>query len=202
MSSTAIAPLPDNLQPAKKALRASIIARRNALEASMRREHSARILERLLLLPDTREATVVAAYASFGSEFDTSGFLENALAAGKQLLLPRIDKAEHRLELRQVNDLDSGLVAGVWGIREPGGDCMLRVAADVDFILVPGVAFTAAGERLGYGGGYYDRLLTELRPQVPRTAGAFSLQVVDALPTGERDQRVHLIVTELQTLRA
>ncbi len=193
--------MPDNLPSAKKALRESVIARRDALDVPQRREHSARILERLLLLPEYREASVVAAYASFGSEFDTSGFLGNVLSAGKQLLLPRINKAERRLELRQVNDLQSELVAGVWGIREPDGHCPLRPGADVDFILVPGVAFTAKGERLGYGGGYYDRLLTGVRPQTCRAAGAFSLQIVDDLPTGEHDQRVHLIVTELQTLR-
>ena len=193
--------MPDNLQPAKKALRESIIARRHALEASQRRAHSAKIVERLVQLPEYRDAAVIAAYASFGSELDTSGFLESVLSTGKQLLLPRINKAGRYLELRQVSDMQSGLVAGVWGIREPGEHCALRSAADVDFILVPGVAFTAKGERLGYGGGYYDRLLAGVRPQACRAAGAFSLQMVEDLPTGDHDQRVHLIVTELQTLR-
>jgi 5-formyltetrahydrofolate cyclo-ligase len=59
---------------------------------------------------------------------------------------------------------------------------------------VPGVAFTAAGERLGYGGGFYDRLLAGLSAQTPRVAAAFDLQVVDSIPTGPGDQRVHLIV--------
>ena len=195
------APLHDKLQAAKKSLRERIIAQRNALDASDRRAYSAQIVERLLMLPEYREATIVAAYASFGSELDTAVFLREALAAGKQLLLPRINKAERRLELRHVNDPAVDLVAGVWGIREPGDHCPPRSAAEVDFILVPGVAFTARGERLGYGGGYYDRLLLGVRSQVYRTAGAFSLQVVEDLSTGDRDQRVNCIVTELQTLR-
>jgi len=194
--------LPDNLQPAKKALRETILAQRNALDTSRRREHSVKIVEDLLRLPEYRDAAMIAAYASFGSELDTSGFLENVLSAGKQLLLPRINKAGGYLELRQVSDMQSDLVAGVWGIHEPGEQCAMRSAAEVDFILVPGVAFTAKGERLGYGGGYYDQLLTGVRPGVCRAAGAFSLQIVDALPMGERDQRVNRIVTESQILRA
>jgi 5-formyltetrahydrofolate cyclo-ligase len=193
--------LPESLQLAKKSLRERIIAQRNALDASQRRESSAKILERLLLLPEYRGAAVVAAYASFGSELDTAIFLRAALSAGKRLLLPRIDKAGHRLELRQVSDPESDLVAGVWGIREPGEHCPMIPPSLVDFILVPGVAFTAKGERLGYGGGYYDRLLTGVRPQTFRAAGAFSLQVVEDLPTGENDQRLHCVVTELKTLR-
>ncbi len=195
------APLPENLQLAKKSLRERILAQRDGLDPSQRRESSAKIIERLLLLPEYRQATVVAAYASFGSELDTAAFLRDALAAGKRLLLPRIDKAERRLELRQVSDPQSDLVAGVWGIREPGEHCPLLPPSLVEFILVPGAAFTAKGERLGYGGGYYDRLLTGIGPQVCRTAGAFSLQVVEDLPTGDRDQRLHCIVTELQTFR-
>jgi 5,10-methenyltetrahydrofolate synthetase len=195
------APLPENLQAAKKSLRERIIAQRNALDASERHAYSATIVERLLRLPEYREASIVAAYAAFGSELDTAVFLEETLAAGKQLLLPRINKAERQLELRRVNDPAADLVAGVWGIREPGDHCPQLPAATVDFILVPGVAFTARGERLGYGGGFYDRLLAGVRSQVCRTAGAFSLQMVEHLPTGDRDQRVNCVVTELKTLR-
>jgi 5-formyltetrahydrofolate cyclo-ligase len=195
------APLPENLQSAKKSLRERIIAQRNALDVFTRDAHSAHIVERLLLLPEYREANIVAAYAAFGSELDTAVFLRETLAAGKQLLLPRINKAERQLELRRVNDPAADLVAGVWGIREPGDHCPQLPAAEVDFILVPGVAFTARGERLGYGGGFYDRLLAGVPPQVCRTAAAFSLQVVEELPTGDRDQRVNCIVTELKTLR-
>lgn len=191
-----------HLQSAKKSLRENIIVQRNALDAQQRSGYSARIVERLIQLPEYRDAVIVAAYASFGSEPDTSDFLENLLSAGKRLLLPRINKVGRHLELRQVSDIKEDLVAGVWGIREPGEHCALRSAADVDFILVPGVAFTAKGERLGYGGGYYDRLLTGIRSRVCRAAGAFSLQVVEALPTGERDQRVSCVVTESLTLRA
>lgn len=187
---------PQDLKAAKKALRTHILARRDALAAGKRREHSNAILHRLLADPRYRSAHVVAAYASFGSEFDTAGLLADALQGGKQLLLPRIDKPNARLELRRVIDLQADLAAGIWGIREPDLHCPLAAPSSVDFMLVPGVAFTTRGDRLGYGGGYYDRLMATLRPDASRMAAAFSLQVVEALPMGENDLRVTSVVTE------
>jgi 5-formyltetrahydrofolate cyclo-ligase len=187
---------PQDLKAAKKALRAHILAQRDALDAGKRREHSNTILQRLLADSRYRSARVVAAYAAFGSEFDTSGLLADALQGGKQLLLPRIDKANARLELRRVVDLQADLVAGVWGIREPAQHCPPAAPSGVDFMLVPGVAFTAGGDRLGYGGGYYDRLMTALRPGTSRIAAAFSLQVVESLPMGGNDLRVTAVITE------
>lgn len=192
--------MPEDIQLAKKALRASIIAQRDSLDAALRREYSQLIAERVLALPEYRAARVVAAYASFGSELDTGVFLRDALATGKQLLLPRINRAARRLELRRAGNLDADLVAGVWGICEPAGTCPEVPARQVEFMLMPGVAFTMRGERLGYGGGFYDRLLTQVSPQTWRVAGAFDLQVVDDLPADAGDQRVHRIVTELQEL--
>jgi 5-formyltetrahydrofolate cyclo-ligase len=150
----------------------------------------------LLALPAYRAARAVAAYASFGSEFDTSEFLATALAEGKQLALPRINRAQGALELRHVVDLDADLVAGVWGIREPAQHCPLLAPAMVDFMLVPGVAFAASGARLGYGGGFYDRLIASLDGRTARIAAAYQLQMVDQLPEGTQDQRVNEIITE------
>ena len=147
-------------------------------------------------MPEYRAADVVAAYASFGSELDTSEFLVRILADGKQLVLPRINRAQRVLELRQVDDLGADLVAGVWGIREPAERCAILSPSAVEFMLVPGVAFTASGARLGYGGGFYDRLLASFDRRVARIAAAFDLQMVDQLPEGPRDQRVDRVITE------
>ena len=185
------------LRAEKKALRARILASRDRLDPAIRLKHSRIITEKLLALPTYRDAGTVSAYASIGSEFDTSAFVAAILAAGKRLLLPRINRAARALELRLVGNPATDLVAGVWGIREPSDKCALVPASDVGFVLVPGVAFTASGERIGYGGGFYDRLLAELDPAVPRIAAAFDLQLVDSLPTGSQDQRVHRVVTEV-----
>jgi 5-formyltetrahydrofolate cyclo-ligase len=186
----------ESLRSAKKTLRASVIARRDALDVETRRRDSQTITAKLLALPAYRAAGVVCAYASFGSEFDTAAFCSDVVAAGKRLLLPRINRAARVLELREVKNLGADLVAGVWGIREPSEQCPIWQPSAVDFMLVPGVAFTANGDRLGYGGGFFDWLLSGLNATIPRVAAAFALQVVDSIPTGPNDQRVHLIVTE------
>ena len=184
------------LRSAKTALRARVIAQRDALDTETRRRSSQAITAKLLVLPEYREAGRVCAYASFGSEFDSAAFCSDVLASGRRLALPRINRSARMLELRQVGNLDAELVDGVWGIREPAEGCPLVTPSQIDFLLVPGVAFTAAGERLGYGGGFYDRLLSGVDPEVPRVAAAFTLQVVESIPTGPRDQRDHLVVTE------
>ena len=181
---------------AKAALRQAILARRDAADVATRSRNSQTITQKLRALPEYRAADVVAAYASFGSEFDTSEFLAGILADGKQLVLPRINRAQRILELRQVDDLDADLVAGVWGIREPAERCAILSPVTVGFMLVPGVAFTASGARLGYGGGFYDRLLASFDRRVARIAAAFDLQMVDQLPEGPHDQRVNRVITE------
>ncbi|HTL75696.1 MAG TPA: 5-formyltetrahydrofolate cyclo-ligase, partial [Casimicrobiaceae bacterium] len=70
----------------------------------------------------------------------------------------------------------------------------------VDWVLVPGVAFDARGGRLGYGGGFYDRLLPGAAGSAPRVAGAFEMQIVDAVPTAPHDVGVDAVVTERRTL--
>ena len=187
---------PETIEQAKAQLRAAIIARRDAAKVASRIRHSQAITQKLCALPEYRAATMVAAYASFGSELDTAEFLARILADGKLLLLPRINRAQRALELRQVKDLAGDLVAGVWGIREPAERCRMVSPAQVDFMLVPGVAFTAGGARLGYGGGFYDRLLTSLDQQAVRIAAAFDLQIVEHIPEGPHDQRVGKVVTE------
>ncbi len=194
---SAAQPQADRLRAEKKALRERILARRDRVDPATRLDNSRIISEKLLALPAYRAAGLVSAYASIGSEFDTSTLVAAILGSGKRLLLPRVNRAERVLELRLVEDPAADLVPGVWGIREPSEHCPMVPAAEVEFILVPGVAFTAAGARLGYGGGFYDRLLVGLQSNVPRVAAAFELQVVDSLPTGPLDQRVHRVITEL-----
>jgi 5-formyltetrahydrofolate cyclo-ligase len=185
----------DAIQQEKAALRKATLARRDVLEAALRARASRAISQQLVALSAYAGAQVVAAYASFGSEYDTAEFLARVLADGKQLLLPRMDRATHTLEMRHVTDLKNDLVAGVWGIREPGTLRPVRGLAEIDFLLVPGVAFSADGARLGYGGGYYDRLMGALDRRVARIAAAFDLQIVDAIPETAHDERVHVVVT-------
>ena len=182
----------------KSLLRREILARRDALDPGERALRSSAVLKRVQGLASLRQAHVVLAYASFGSELDTRPFLFAILAGQRTLALPRIDRAARRLALHQAQDLERDLRAGTWGIPEPDpARCRTVAPVEIDFVLVPGLAFDPSGGRVGYGAGYYDRLLGEWpEPLPPLVAAAFDLQVVPAVPVTAGDHRVDLVVTE------
>ena len=191
----AVAPL----AAAKRALRAGVLAAREALDPAARAAGSRAIASRLAALPAFDGAVTVLATLPFGSEWDVRLLAQAALDRGKRLVLPRVDAAARVLVLHRVADLDSDVVRGFRDIPEPSPHLPTVRPADVDCVLVPGVAFDDDGRRLGYGGGYYDRLLPQLRPGVPRIAGAFDVQIVDRVPTGDHDVAVDLVVTPTRT---
>ncbi len=185
------------ISAAKRALRKAVVAQRDALSCAERAQFSERITRKLLALPSYRNANRVLAYCSIGSEFHTHEFLLATLRLGKRLLLPRVDRIQLELQLFYVESLERQLIPGVWGILEPDPrECEAAVTENVEWVLVPGVAFDSHGRRLGYGGGYYDKLLSSLSPNISRVAAAFSLQIVDQVPSSAHDQRVHVVVTE------
>lgn len=177
-------------------LRRQVIAVRDALPSAQRRELSAAITPQVLALDAYRSANCVLAYMSFGSEFDTAALVADALAAGKQLCLPRVNRDTRRLELHVVENVATDLQNGMWGIREPRAERPPADLARVDFVLLPGVAFTPRCERLGYGGGFYDRLIPRFAIRPPLVAAAFALQVCDSVPVDGYDQRVDVVITE------
>jgi 5-formyltetrahydrofolate cyclo-ligase len=191
--------------PSSKAeLRSGMLARRAALDPAQRADAALRLTARLLSLPELRAADCVAAYCSFRDEPDTTAILEGLLSAGKRLALPRINRPAGRLDLYEVDSLED-LVPGVWGIREPDPvRCRAVPPGEVDFVLVPGVAFDRTGGRLGYGRGYYDRLLAEChraRGAVPAVAVAFDAQICARVPMEAHDIRLDGIVTETACYR-
>jgi 5-formyltetrahydrofolate cyclo-ligase len=181
---------------AKAALRRTVLRRRDALPGAERALLSGRIVATVLDLPAYQAADVVLAYAAFGTELQTDGLLRRVLADGKVLVLPRVEGGG--LGLYEVRDLSGDLVPGTWGIREPEPDrCPRADAGGVDFALIPGVAFDRKARRLGYGGGYYDRLLAGGLPEgTPLVSGAFEVQMVDEVPTDPHDAPVDVVVTE------
>jgi 5-formyltetrahydrofolate cyclo-ligase len=167
------------------------------LVVAERRSLSECITRRLLALDSYGSANCVMAYASFGSEFETGDFFADALARGKTLVLPGVERDSRALQLYQVRDPSRQLVAGVWGIRQPRADlCPTIHASQLDFVLVPGVAFTRRCERLGYGGGYYDRFIRSFARRPLLVAATFSLQILPELPVSESDQRIDCVITE------
>jgi 5-formyltetrahydrofolate cyclo-ligase len=187
----------DRLKRAKRALRREIIARRDALPERHRAAASVAITDRLAALPEYRAAGSAMAFWSFGSEVDTGPLIERLMAEGKTVALPRIEGSDVVPVAFVPGDPTTETS---FGALEPAGGRVLD-PAELDLVIVPGVAFDRSGDRVGYGAGYYDRFLRRTRPEVPSVAIAFAIQVVPEVPAGRTDRRVDAIVTEAEVVR-
>ena len=180
------------VEEAKAALRVRMRAARAAITPA-ERERLARAVEaHLFRMPEVGRARQVLLFYSFGSELPTSAMAERLLREGHRLLLPYLDDDGMEAALVEPGD---PLVHTDYGPKEPGR----RVAVDpssVDLVLTPGLAFDRRGNRLGYGGGHYDRYLARLQPSARRIGIGFSIQVVPSLPAGPGDEPLDAVVTE------
>lgn len=190
------------VQGLKNSLRQRIITAREMLPASERLRLSRAVIQSVCELTAYRQAHTVLGYLNFGSELASELWVQRAFADGKRVLLPRVNRASKHLDLYQVRDLHHDVAPGLWGIREPLEQRCIKEDAPgtVDFILLPGVAFTSEGARLGYGGGYYDKLLAHMPHRPTLVAGAFTLQVVQEIPQEITDRKVEWLVTEDGTI--
>ena len=187
------------LQAEKKVIRANVLRARDAMPPDQRVRESIKMCETIIASTPYQRATCVLAYASFGSEWDTSLLLQRVLTDNKYLLMPRVDKDAQQLQLHRVNHLDE-LVAGTWDILEPHAQAEIVMPNKIDLIIVPGVAFDSAGFRIGYGKGFYDKLLVAVNPASTRLSAAFDCQIIDAVPNEAHDQRVDIIITPTQKI--
>ena len=184
------------LKARKRAVRRAAIERRDLLSVQERSDKSERIVEGVLSLPEVEAAGTVMAFWSFGSEVETSALIERLHQAGKRVVLPRIAEGEIAAVAYAPGD---PITATSFGAMEPAGADVVT-AEDVDVVIVPGVAFDRRGGRVGYGGGFYDRLFSRA-PAVPAVAVAFAVQLVDEVPQGRSDRRVDAIITEDEVIR-
>ena len=185
-----------SLRDDKRALRERLVAQRDALGAEARAEASQAIARNIASLEGYGSARVVLLTLPFRSEWDALLVARHALAAGKIVVAPRVDPAARTLRPLRIVDRARVVESGYRGIPEPRATCAAVALQTIDWVLTPGVGFDAAGRRLGYGGGYYDRLLPLLPRAASRVAGAFEVQLVDRVPAAPHDIGVDCIVTE------
>jgi len=184
----------------KSRIRQDVLRKRDSLDPDIRKAKDSLIKEQLFSLAEFQQAPVLFFFSSFRSEVSTSAQIAEALSLGKRVILPSVDSLNKELRLYEIKQL-SELSAGYMGIPEPAvAEERERDINDVTLVIMPGAAFDPKGNRLGYGGGYYDRLLSRLRRRIPLVALAYEEQLVDSLPTGPHDIRVHMIVTDQRVI--
>jgi 5-formyltetrahydrofolate cyclo-ligase len=185
----------------KSVLRKEILGRRMAMETHAAMASSRAISERLVAEREFGNSRVVAMYHGFRNEVDTREIFKAAMEAGKDVFFPRVtDRRRGLIEFLRVDDLGA-LVPGEFGIMEPPESGEAVEPGGIDLFLVPGVAFDAAGNRLGYGAGYYDRALSGRAGRSTAAGLAYEFQVVGEIPSSPDDERMNMVVTEKRTLR-
>jgi 5-formyltetrahydrofolate cyclo-ligase len=182
-----------NLKHAKTAVRDLVRAEIEEIPAASRVATSAQACSRLKQVAIWEQAKRVLFFAPLPDELDIWPLLGDALAAGKNVALPRFSRVAKAYAAARVQNLEADIQRGQFGIREPRGKCAEIPLRQLDLALVPGMAFDLGGRRLGRGRGFYDQLLAAVRGA--KCGVAFDEQIVSEVPAGPHDVRMNFILT-------
>ena len=174
----------------KNEIRSWVKEQRKNLDASKETKWDESILEKLLHLEEIRKAFCIYCYASMHHETGTWKIIDLLYKQGKLIAVPKVNGKE--IDFYAITG-KSDLEEGAMGIMEPKKTC-LKVHDFEAPVIVPGVAFDKNKNRLGYGGGYYDRFF-EKEPNHLKIAIAYEFQIIDHIPTGPYDKAVDKIIT-------
>lgn len=192
----------------KEQIRACMKEKRNALSAVEQAKMSTAIRNRLLQMPEFTESFDLFTYISFQSEIDTQNIIFQALQEMKRVYVPRMEKepAGRRMHFYRI-DQDTPLEPNRYGILEPVDppEEPYKITREnqtrASLMLLPGLAFTASGDRIGYGGGYYDRYLENGREKhFIKVALAYDFQFVERIETEEYDVKADFIITPTKVI--
>lgn len=172
----------------KRTIRRAVRADITKLSDAEKENLSAQIFSRIAELQQVRHASVVAIFASLPDEPQTAAIIEQ-LAQSKRLVLPRIEGDE-----MEFYDISEGLHEGAFGIMEPIATTPIA-PNEIDVMILPGVAFTRKGARLGRGKGFYDKYLTRNGFRAYTIGACFPCQIVEDIPTEQHDKIVDKVVT-------
>lgn len=183
----------DTGHEAKREHRARARSARRDLAPQTRSAASTAIASRALELPEVASARAVLAYVALPEEADPSPLIAELLRRRARIALPRVT-GPATLALHWM-PVGAAVVPGPFGIPEPRATSEAARIEDLDLVLVPGVAFDEDCHRLGFGGGYYDALLSSLPAGVPTVGLAFDEQFCGPVPTESHDVPVDAVVT-------
>lgn len=183
----------------KQDLRKTILVKRDLLTAQEITQKSLEIKKRLFNLLEFKEARWISFYLSFRNEVKTYEMIKEALRLDKRIVVPVVEE-KRSLSLSELKDFEHELEIGKFGILEPKVEYKRKVNLEkVELIIVPGVVFDTKGNRIGYGGGYYDNLLPKIKNGL-FIGLAYECQIVPHIPTKDSDIPVHKIITENRIL--
>lgn len=170
--------------------------RMKQLRADMTRterfEKSMRIFEQLITVPEFKRADRIYTYVSMDNEIDTIMLIDYSLSLEKRVFVPRVSGRD--MEFYEISDI-SELSPGYMGIYEPDINGKEPDYSRTGFMCMPGLAFDRSYNRIGYGGGFYDRYLS-VENKLYKAALAYEAQLLESIPAQDGDVRPDMIVTE------
>lgn len=177
----------------KKTLRQEIFIQRSQLSPEYRKEAEASIYQTLFELEEFQEAQTIMCYYATEDEFNTHPIIEKAWQMGKQVGIPRV-YPDRRMEAH-VYTADSQLQESAFKIPEPLESSPVIDPKDIDLIIMPCVSCNNQGQRIGYGGGYYDRYILRTRPALLVLPFYQDLQRL-GIPVEDHDLTMDIVITE------
>ena len=170
--------------------------RMKQLRADMTRterfEKSMQIFEQLITVPEFKRADRIYTYVSMDNEIDTIMLIDYSLSLEKRVFVPRVSGRD--MEFYEISDI-SELSPGYMGIYEPDINGKEQDYSRTGFMCMPGLAFDKSYNRIGYGGGFYDRYLS-VENKLYKAALAYETQLLESIPAQDGDVRPDMIVTE------
>ena len=185
----------------RERVRAETLRQRDGLAPEDRAVFSRQIVDSVMRWIQNAGFDAVMLYLSMKSEVETAGLLERLLHAGKHVCAPVVDTDQKRLIPRRIREGEAGLVGHRYGMQEPDTACPIFPVAQLQLIVVPGIAFDCNGYRLGYGKGFYDRFLASCPRAVP-IGLAYQIQIVEDTFPQTWDVPVKYIFTETGKMTA
>ncbi len=157
--------------------------------------------EKLIALDEYQQARAIMLYLPTPQEVDTAEIALHAWQHGKTVLAPKVNRQQRHMLAMEIHSFDDGLVTGSFGLREPHDNATVWPSEEIDLIIVPALAYDVTGGRLGRGGGFYDRFLSEPCVSAVTCGLGFAEQLVDELPLHSHDWPVDLLVTDREVRR-
>ncbi len=195
------------LEDEKSEIRRNLLAQRKGLSRDQIWHKSGFIIDKLLSFPLYRRAKAIHCYVSLSKlgEVDTYGLIRQTLEEGKRVVVPVTDFERRTVSCSQIRSLEE-LEEKPSGLREPKQEYLRSIDLKlIDLVILPGVAFDLRGNRIGMGGGFYDRFLSELAVfscSPSSVALAYQFQIVDRIEPDSQDMRVEWIITEERIYKA
>lgn len=185
----------------KKEFRKKVLCERKKQSPEFISKNSSIITDKLLQMDCIKDAKTIMLYLDFNNEVKTDDLVSKLIYLRKTVASPITLKEERKLIPSQIKDLKNGIKIGAYNIREPKPEFSPVIdVKDLDVVIVPAVAYDTNCYRLGYGGGFYDRFLKNLRPDAKTIGVAFDLQIFDEVPKEPHDAQLDFIVTESKTI--